>query len=91
MERELRIEYEALKADYEIKLQELHRREKEVRRAGKEYDTRAAKLTAELDLKARGEQERLRNEHILEMQVMLLEFEKAKNFLKKEIEAKSLQ
>ncbi|KAJ3344819.1 hypothetical protein HDU91_000103, partial [Kappamyces sp. JEL0680] len=90
-DRTLQSDFDALKVEFDTKSQELHRREKEMRRAGKEFDARVAKLLADVEQKTKTEKDHLKNEHIMELQMMLLEFEKAKNFLKKEIATKNQQ
>lgn len=51
----------------------------------KEYESKLSKMAAEYELRLKNEKEQLKGDHILEMQLMLQEFEKAKNFLKLEL------
>lgn len=49
---------------------------------------RSAKMTSDFEATLKTTKDRMRAEHIQELQMMLLEFEKAKNFLRREIAAK---
>ncbi|KAI8894548.1 hypothetical protein BC833DRAFT_660816 [Globomyces pollinis-pini] len=60
-------------------------KDKELKQRAKEFDAKFAKQATDYEIKTKQDKEHMKGDHLVEMQLMLQEFEKAKNFLKKEI------
>ena len=57
----------------------------------KESDIKISKLNEDFDARLKNHVDQLKSDNISEMQIMLQEFEKAKNYLKSEIALKNQQ